>query len=416
MFNTSIRIINCRIIYFLVLLPIFPFLTVFFGKLSPGSQTFYQKSSRVFLDSSLNCVNYKEALGVNIIFNSSSLKFFAACSSDFPQGTESDFLLHFNVVQKTNMYHSNFQNFALNLNESNSLHIFCQDIFPTHKNLKITSVAHQFLFKEILPYHNYLWYKLNLNKWMAGWFPTRFYDSRYNHSGMMERRSFSFHLLLRLLSTLFILVTRLSRGASSIYLEAVYYKGPPLLTRYVRRRLKQYIHLCKPSVCHSLYFYLLLVLSGDIHPNPGPIFPSHPRHLNNQSLIVGAWNVRTLLERKRSHMRPTAIVARVLNEYKIDICALSETRLHGEHKIEEAGAGYTFFLNGRSPDNPPQIHGVGFAIRSDLVAQLNGKLSTGINERLMTLSLPIQGGKMHIVSAYAPTMAQSHAVKEQFYL
>ena len=85
------------------------------------------------------------------------------------------------------------------------------------------------------------------------------------------------------------------------------------------------------------------------------MFPMHCRHPNSKSITVGAWNVRTLLENKQSHMKPTAAVARELKEWKIDVCALSETRLHGENKIKEVGARYTFF-NGRPTDNPPQIH------------------------------------------------------------
>merc|ERR1711867_12178 len=130
---------------------------------------------------------------------------------------------------------------------------------------------------------------------------------------------------------------------------------------------------------------------------------------------VGAWNVRTLLEKKSSHVRPTAIVGRTLKAYNIDICALSETRLSGENIISEQGAGCTFFLKGRSENLTPQLHGVGFAIRTKLIECLNDKVPIGINERLMTMSLPIQRGNLHIISAYAPTLSQSDEVKEQFY-
>ena len=63
----------------------------------------------------------------------------------------------------------------------------------------------------------------------------------------------------------------------------------------------------------------------------------------------------------------------------------------------------------------PQLHGVGFAIRTDLLESLNGKVPFGINERLMTMSLPINRGNLHIISAYAPTLSQPDEVKEQFY-
>ena len=47
------------------------------------------------------------------------------------------------------------------------------------------------------------------------------------------------------------------------------------------------------------YLCLLLLLCGDVQPNPGPL-KHHHRHPDRESLVVGSWNVRTLLERKRT--------------------------------------------------------------------------------------------------------------------
>ena len=59
--------------------------------------------------------------------------------------------------------------------------------------------------------------------------------------------------------------------------------------------------------------------------------------------------------------------------------------------------------------------GVGFAIKSDLVGKLSG-LPKGINDRLMTLSLPLSSNKnATIVSAYAPAMTNPDEVKDKFY-
>ena len=59
--------------------------------------------------------------------------------------------------------------------------------------------------------------------------------------------------------------------------------------------------------------------------------------------------------------------------------------------------------------------GVGFAILSSLVSKLD-KPPKGINDRLMTLRLPLQGKKFAtIISAYAPTMTNPDDVKEKFY-
>ena len=101
---------------------------------------------------------------------------------------------------------------------------------------------------------------------------------------------------------------------------------------------------------------MLLLLCGDVHPNPGPLTP-HRRHPKKESLVVGSWNVRTLLDKKRTHLRPTAIVSEMLDSYNIDICALSETRVSGETIITEHGPrGYTFFLKGL-PEGEKQLHG-----------------------------------------------------------
>ena len=129
---------------------------------------------------------------------------------------------------------------------------------------------------------------------------------------------------------------------------------------------------------------------------------------------MAAWNVRTLVESKRTPIRPTAIVARELDRYGIDIAALGETRILGENVIEECGGGYTFFLKGK-PLGDKHHHGVGFAMRTRLVKHLNGKFPLGINERLMTMSFPLDGSNLSIISAYAPTLPQSDEIKDSFY-
>ena len=59
--------------------------------------------------------------------------------------------------------------------------------------------------------------------------------------------------------------------------------------------------------------------------------------------------------------------------------------------------------------------GVGFAIKTELVGKLSG-LPKCINDRLMTLRLPLSGNKhATIVSAYAPTMTNPDEVKDKFY-
>ena len=158
----------------------------------------------------------------------------------------------------------------------------------------------------------------------------------------------------------------------------------------------------------------LLLLCGDVHPHPGPVLPFSARHPGAQLLCVASWNVRTLLDTKRAAGRPTAIVARELSRYNIDIAALSETRVLGENVITEVEGGYTFFLKGK-PEGDKCHHGVGFAIRTALVSHLEGVYPIGISERLMTMSFPLIGSTLTLISVYAPTLAQSDETKECFY-
>ena len=68
--------------------------------------------------------------------------------------------------------------------------------------------------------------------------------------------------------------------------------------------------------------------------------------------------------------RRTALIAEELSRYKIDIAALSETRLAEEGELCERGAGYTSFWSGRGSGEKRES-GVGFAITSSLVTKLD---------------------------------------------
>ena len=168
------------------------------------------------------------------------------------------------------------------------------------------------------------------------------------------------------------------------------------------------------SISSIAYLFILLILCGDVHPNPGPAIRPHRRHPQAESIVAAAWNVRTLLEKTRTHVRPTAVVSRVLNRYNIDVAALSETRILGESRIDEVGGGYTFFLKGKDPGER-HLHGVGIAIRTSLLSLLNDKYPRGVNERLMTADLQLDGCTLTVISAYAPTLCNSDEDKELFY-
>ncbi|BHF78563.1 hypothetical protein SprV_0602167600 [Sparganum proliferum] len=138
------------------------------------------------------------------------------------------------------------------------------------------------------------------------------------------------------------------------------------------------------------------------------------------SLTLAAWNVRSLLDNPRSDRpeRRTALVARELARYKVDIAALSETRFSEQGQLEEVGDGYTFFWSGR-PGAERRDAGVGFAICNDILGRLPC-LPQGINDRLMSLRLPLWGGGggifATIISAYAPPMTSPDAAaRDKFY-
>uniref|UniRef100_A0A183TRW2 Endo/exonuclease/phosphatase domain-containing protein n=1 Tax=Schistocephalus solidus TaxID=70667 RepID=A0A183TRW2_SCHSO len=82
--------------------------------------------------------------------------------------------------------------------------------------------------------------------------------------------------------------------------------------------------------------------------------------------------------------------------------------------LDEVGAGYTFFWSGR-PKAERRDAGLTFAIRNDIVGRLPC-LPQGINDRLMSLRLPLRGDQFTtIISAYAPPMSSSDAAKDKFY-
>ena len=130
------------------------------------------------------------------------------------------------------------------------------------------------------------------------------------------------------------------------------------------------------------------------HPVSLPRLTDHPScgrltKKKQKKLLVGAWNVCTLLDRDNTARpeRRTALIAKELARYRIDIAALSETRLANEGILKECGCGYTFFWCGK-PEAEDRLHGVGFAIRTSLMKSIPS-LPVGINERLMKLRLPL---------------------------
>ncbi|KAK0135467.1 Craniofacial development protein 2 [Merluccius polli] len=102
--------------------------------------------------------------------------------------------------------------------------------------------------------------------------------------------------------------------------------------------------------------------------------------------------------------RRTAVIAKELRRFKIDLAALSETRLADKGQLKQEKAV-----------DEPRIHGVGFAIKNNLITHLP-KSPVGINEWLMTLRLKLMNNQMATaVSAYAPALDSQDEDKEAFY-
>ncbi|XP_063897949.1 uncharacterized protein LOC135118842 [Helicoverpa armigera] len=133
-------------------------------------------------------------------------------------------------------------------------------------------------------------------------------------------------------------------------------------------------------------------------------------------MTFGAWNVRTLIDNDGNLCpeRKTAVVARELARYNVDVAALSETRLADQGELEEIGGGYTFFWKGR-PQSERRLAGVGFAIKSTIVKKLP-ECPQYISDRIITLRLHLPNDNyLNVISVYAPTMSNEDSVKDQFY-
>ena len=132
------------------------------------------------------------------------------------------------------------------------------------------------------------------------------------------------------------------------------------------------------------------------------------------TMMIGQWNVRTLLDRDGTDRpeRRTALVAMELEKYRIDIAALCETRFSESGSLDDMN--YTFFWSGK-PNGERREAGVGFAIRKNIATKLTEKPKP-VNERIMTMRIPLaKNGNATFVSIYAPTMTNPDETKENFY-
>lgn len=132
-------------------------------------------------------------------------------------------------------------------------------------------------------------------------------------------------------------------------------------------------------------------------------------------LKFAAWNVRAMLDRERAERpeRRSAIIARELAKYSVDIGALSEVRFGGTGSIREE-AGYTIFWSGKTSGNQSES-GVALAISNAIASKLTEDPKP-VSDRMITLRLPLSNSRYcTIISVYAPTMTNHPDNISQFY-
>ena len=153
------------------------------------------------------------------------------------------------------------------------------------------------------------------------------------------------------------------------------FKETSYITRTVSKFLiyslrKQVLHNCHPSKLIALWYYsLLLTLSLDIHPNPGPQ-KSQKRAYKDSFLSFCNWNLNTLS--KNDYYRITLLEAHNLI-FDYDIISLCETSLNDTIDLNDIKLpGYKFF-----PWNNPngsQNGGVGIFYKEQLPLRIRTDL------------------------------------------
>ncbi|VDM01489.1 unnamed protein product [Schistocephalus solidus] len=145
--------------------------------------------------------------------------------------------------------------------------------------------------------------------------------------------------------------------------------------------------VCLPTRPHSMPSSLLFplspppssirssLLSPPLFPPPFSPLPSLLLHARKSPtafrvipLTLAAWNIRCRLDNPTSNRpeRRTALVAREVARYKVDLPNFSETPFSEQCQVEEVNAGCTLFWTG-CPKAERCDAGVAFEIRSDIV-------------------------------------------------
>nr|VZH99949.1 unnamed protein product [Spirometra erinaceieuropaei] len=128
-------------------------------------------------------------------------------------------------------------------------------------------------------------------------------------------------------------------------------------------------------------------------------------------LILAVRNVRSILDNPGINPpeRRTSLIAREPAHQKADIAVFDVTPLSEPGQLEKMGVKCILFWNDHLKEER-HVFGVAFTIRVDSMGRL-AFLSQGINNRLMTLCLPLKDSKLaNIISVCAPRMTSIEEV------
>ena len=125
--------------------------------------------------------------------------------------------------------------------------------------------------------------------------------------------------------------------------------------------------------------------------------------------MVANWNVRTLQVTWLEPQRRTELIACERAKHNTDIAALSETRF-----FSRCGNRLHVFLECSS--KICHSHSCRWICSYDYALAEHSRISISIDERLMTLSLPLAKFRIAtFASVYAPTLNPSGDAKDRFY-
>ena len=104
-------------------------------------------------------------------------------------------------------------------------------------------------------------------------------------------------------------------------------------------------------------------------PWPAGLHNSGRKTKKKMKLTVVTWNVRTMLDNDTLPERRTALIAKELSRYNIDIAALQETRIEGQGQVQEST--HTFYWIGKT--NERRDAGMAFAISNEIAKKLHSQ-------------------------------------------